>query len=260
MPHFRYPEKLRHDWGCEFENSLLQRLQQLAEIAHSRTTPYHPKCNPVEWLNCSLLQMLRTLQEEEKKVSGKSFCLNSYVFTTARGMKQQDTYRSSSCMEGLPGYRLSCSLAAGKRLKHATIWRLHSGGWMRWEQLTKLLLKTARSPQLKATNSTIGEWEVLLSSQVTGEVLVKNLSEREGPGKVACLLGESSASRGGKSGWWTSLKNPARDREQVPVFAWSKPAATSQQLTSRGRTPCGSKDKMEKTKTTWNKHWKTADG
>lgn len=31
-------------------------------------------------------------------------------------------------------------------------------------------------------------------------VLVKNLSEREGPGKVACLLGESSVLRGGKSG------------------------------------------------------------
>lgn len=150
----------------------------------------------------------------KKKVSGKSFCLNSYVLTTARGMKQQDTHRSSSCMVRLPGYRLSCSLAlaTGKRLKHATIWRLHSGGWMGWEQLTKLLLKTVRSSQLKATNSTIGEWEVLLSSQVTGEVLVKNLSEREGPGKVACLLGESSALRGGKSGWWTSLKNPARDR------------------------------------------------
>lgn len=145
-----------------------------------------------------------------KKVSGKSFCLNSYVLTTARGMKQQDTHCSSSSMVGLPGYRLSCSLAAGNRPKHATIWRLHSGGWMGWEQLTKLLLKTARSPQLKATNSTIGEWEVLLSSQEqgTGE---KSVGER-GSRKVAFLLGESSALRGGKSEWWTSLKNPARDR------------------------------------------------
>lgn len=66
ISHYGYPERLHSDQGPDFESYLIKELCELAGIRKVRTTPYHPRSNPVERFNRTLLSMLGTLETKKK--------------------------------------------------------------------------------------------------------------------------------------------------------------------------------------------------
>ncbi len=64
--YYGIPERLHTDQGPDFESKLIKELCEVAGIQKVRTTPYHPRGNPVERFNRTLLNMLGTLENKQK--------------------------------------------------------------------------------------------------------------------------------------------------------------------------------------------------
>ena len=82
---FGFPKRIHHDRGGEFENKLHQRLYELSGIKSSCTTPYHPMGNgQVERMNRTFINMMKCLPSSEKnkwknRVNHMAFAYNSTI-------------------------------------------------------------------------------------------------------------------------------------------------------------------------------------
>lgn len=180
---FGFPTKLHHDQGREFENKLFAELQKYCGIQGSRTTPYHPQGNgQVERFNRTLLAMLRNLDDEAKAnwKSSLDKVVHAYNVTRNESTGYAPYYLLFGRNPRLPidsMFGLPHSDDSVSHEDYAKKWK------MRMEEAYQLATKSAQASGKRG--------KALYDRKIQGaelhpgnRVLIRNLTERGGPGKL----------------------------------------------------------------------------
>ncbi|KAI5102914.1 hypothetical protein C0J45_6495, partial [Silurus meridionalis] len=180
---FGFPEKIHHDMGREFENHLMDQLQKTCGVRGSHTTPYHPMGNgQVERFNRTLLSMLRTLSDVEKAdwKNSLSKVIHAYNCTRCEATGFSPYYLLFGRSPRLPIDLMFNLPLDEKQQNYADYVR----NWQtRMQEATPTASKTA--------NREAQRGKQYYDKRVHGvelwpghRVLLRNLSERGGPGKL----------------------------------------------------------------------------
>ena len=180
---YGFPNRIMHDQGGEFENELFSQLEKLSGVKKSRTTPYHPQSNgKCERINRTILSMLRTLDENQKShwKDHLQKIVHAYNSTVCSGTGFSPFYLLYGREPRLP-----VDLAfENTQINSGKSYRAYVDKWQRAmkdayqvaaERSEKQAIRNEKNFNQRARASVLEEGD---------RVLVRNLREKGGPGKL----------------------------------------------------------------------------
>jgi transposase InsO family protein len=189
---FGLPARYLHDQGREFHNNLLGYLEGFCGIIRSRTSPYHPMTNgSCERFNSTILSMLRTLVESEKKKWPES--LNKMVFAYNATKHTTTGYSPHYLFFGRePLLPLDFAFRdLPKAEQKITSYRRYIEDW---ESQMSEAYKIAKQNCDRVKNVAEERWKkrLIATELLPGDkVLVRNKREQGGPGKIRAYWEQS---------------------------------------------------------------------
>ncbi|KAK3741917.1 hypothetical protein QZH41_011072 [Actinostola sp. cb2023] len=181
---FGIPSRIHHDQGREFENKMFHELEHLCSMVRSRTTPYHPQGNgQVGRFNKTLLDMLRTLPGNQKKRWHES--VNKVVHAYNCTKNDATGYSPFYLLFGREP-RLPIDEILGTSPDNASP-HSYSAYTKKWEETMRQAYEASmKRVSYIRNNSTAYKTRGVRATELRpgDRVLVRNLSERGGPGKL----------------------------------------------------------------------------
>ena len=163
---FGIPLRLHHDQGAEFENTLFSRLQELCHISRSRTTPIIPKETVNVNVSTALCSLCFVPCPKILKQGGVTISTNLFMRITALEMNQLDSHHFIYSLEDIQ----DCQLIAAQFQKAM-------------EQAYKTASRQAYNKQSQGKRQ-FDKKAHYSNLKISDRVLVRNLLEKGGPGKI----------------------------------------------------------------------------
>lgn len=178
-----FPSKIHHDMGLEFQNQMFSQLEKMCGVRGSHTTPYHPQGNgQVERFNRTLLSMLRTLTDSEKAdwKSSLAKVVHAYNCTRSEATGYSPYYLLYGRSPRLPIdllFNLQPAETQENYTEYVKQWqaRMREAYEIAAKTDSKEALRRKKYYDLKSHG---------VELQPGDRVLLRNLSQRGGPGKL----------------------------------------------------------------------------